>query len=272
MHYYSHHIGDFDLATRHLSRLERSIYRDLMEVYYETETQLTLDLSSLCRRIIARSADEVTAVEQVLNEFFTKTPNGWYQSRCEEELDRYRLSTSQKSLAGKASAAKREEKRLQALQGNPTSVERAFNGTPTNQEPITNNQEPLTNNQKIKSIVPPSGETKDVFDYWQKFHNHPQAKLDDKRSRAIKARLKDGYSVGELCKAVEGCKYSEYHQGKNDNGMVYDDIELICRNATNVDKFIALANKGPPNGVSQNMNQTLSMLQQWVLEEENGES
>ena len=124
--------------------------------------------------------------------------------------------------------------------------------------------------QNIKSIFPPSGETKDVFDYWQKFHNHPQAKLDDKRSRAIKARLKDGYSVGELCKAVEGCKYSEYHQGKNDSGTVYDDIELICRNATNVDKFIVLAGKGPPTGVSQKMNQTISDLQQWVLEGENG--
>jgi hypothetical protein len=126
--------------------------------------------------------------------------------------------------------------------------------------------------QNIKTIVSPSGETHEVFDYWKTFHNHPQAKLDDKRSRAIKARLKDGYSVGELCKAIEGCKYSEYHQGKNDSGTVYDDIELICRNATNVDKFIVLAGKGPPNGASQDMNQTLSMLQQWVLEEENGKS
>lgn len=125
---------------------------------------------------------------------------------------------------------------------------------------------------QVKEKVPPSGETHEVFDYWKTFHNHPQAKLDDKRSRAIKARLKDGYSVGELCKAIEGCKYSEYHQGKNDSGTVYDDIELICRNATNVDKFIVLANKGPLNGVSQDMNKTISMLQQWVLEEENGES
>ena len=30
MNYYPHHIGDFDYATRHLTRVERSIYRVLI--------------------------------------------------------------------------------------------------------------------------------------------------------------------------------------------------------------------------------------------------
>jgi len=149
MNYYNHHIGDFDRATRHLTRIERSIYRDLLDVYYDTEQPLTLDLPALCRKIIARTNEEVTAVEQTLNEFFTKTPTGWYHARCEEELDAYRTSTSQKSIAGKASAAKRAEKRQRALDGIPTDVERPSNGTPTNQEPITNNQ--------IETPLPPSG-------------------------------------------------------------------------------------------------------------------
>lgn len=109
---------------------------------------MTLDLPSLCRRVIARTDEEVTAVEQVLNEFFTKTPTGWYHDRCEEEIDAFKSSSSQKSAAGKASAAKRELKRQQALNGNPTGVERAFNGAPTNHKPLTTNQEPLTNKTK----------------------------------------------------------------------------------------------------------------------------
>lgn len=158
MNYYSHHIGDFDKATRHLSRIERSIYRDLIELYYDTEEQLPLDINWLCRRIIARSNEESTAVEQVLNEFFIKTPNGWYHDRCEEELDAFRLSNTQKSIAGKASAAKRTLKRQQALNGISTGVERALNerttarqqnsnGTSTELQ-LTNNQEPLTNHHK----------------------------------------------------------------------------------------------------------------------------
>jgi uncharacterized protein YdaU (DUF1376 family) len=159
MKYYSHHIGDFDKATRHLTRLERSIYRDLIELYYDTEQQLPLDINWICRRIIARSNEEVTAVEQALNEFFTKTPNGWYHDRCEEELEAFRSSTSQKSIAGKASAAKRAIKRQQALNGISTDVEQTLNERGTASQ-LTNNHKPLTinhiekeNNKKKKGIV-----------------------------------------------------------------------------------------------------------------------
>lgn len=92
MNHYPHHIGDFDRATRHLTRLERGIYRDLLDLYYDTEQPLTLDMAALCRKIIARSNEESTAVEQVLNEFFTKTPSGWYQARCEAEIEAYRAA------------------------------------------------------------------------------------------------------------------------------------------------------------------------------------
>lgn len=152
MKHYPHHIGDFDKATRHLTRIERSVYRDLIDLYYDTEQRLTLDKAALCRRIIARTNEEATAVEQVLNEFFTETPTGWYHDRCEEEIAAYHANTSQKALAGKASAEARRLKRLQALNGNSTAVEHPLNsvGTgdqrnPTNQstnQPTTNNQEP----------------------------------------------------------------------------------------------------------------------------------
>jgi len=148
MHFYQHNIGDFDKATRHLSRVERSVYRDLIEFYYDSEQPLSLDIQSICRKIIAKSNEESTAVEQVLNEFFNETPLGWYHIRCEEELERYRCSTSQKSEAGKASAAKKKEKLLHALNGNSTSVEQTFNGASTKQEPLTNNQEPI-----VKTLV-----------------------------------------------------------------------------------------------------------------------
>lgn len=94
MKHYPHHIGDFDRATRHLTRLERSVYRDLIDLYYDTEQRLTLDMQALCRRIIARTNEEVTAVEQALNEFFTETPTGWYHERCEAEIEAYRKASA----------------------------------------------------------------------------------------------------------------------------------------------------------------------------------
>jgi uncharacterized protein YdaU (DUF1376 family) len=151
MFHYPHHIGDFDKATRHLTRLERSIYRDLLDFYYESEKQLPLDLSFVCRRILANSNEERTAVEQVLNEFFHKTPDGWYHIRCEAEIDKFHANISQKSEAGKRSAEKRALKLQQALNGRSTDVQREVNGTPTNQEPRTNNQEPIKDIRDIPS-------------------------------------------------------------------------------------------------------------------------
>ena len=78
-----------------------------------------------------------------------------------------------------------------------------------------------------------------VFEYWRTVMGHPQAQLDTKRSRAIAARIKAGFSVEQLKQAIDGCKASPWHQGQNDRHQVYDDIELICRDAKRVEAFIA---------------------------------
>jgi uncharacterized protein YdaU (DUF1376 family) len=140
MKHYPHHIGDFDKATRHLTRLERSVYRDLIDLYYDTEEQIPLDLAVVCRKIIAPSSDEATAVEQVLNEFFTETQTGWFHARCDQEICKYRANNSQKAQAGKASAAAKAAKRQQALDARSTGVKQTSNDTPTNHKPRTINQ------------------------------------------------------------------------------------------------------------------------------------
>lgn len=147
MRSYLHHIGDFDRATRHLSRIERSVYRDLLDLYYDTESPLALDIPTLCRRIIARSNEESTAVEQVLNEFFNKTPEGWWHSRCEAEIDSYKKNNNQKAQAGKASAEARRLKKQRAMNGNSTAVEQPLNPVEhvlgIVEQPLTSVEHPL---------------------------------------------------------------------------------------------------------------------------------
>jgi hypothetical protein len=82
-----------------------------------------------------------------------------------------------------------------------------------------------------------TNEIHEIFGYWQSVMNHPNAKLDKKRERAILNSLKK-YSLEEIKLAVDGCKKSSYHQGSNQNGKVYDDIELICRNSSTTESFI----------------------------------
>lgn len=190
MKHYPHHMGDFDRATRHLTRLERSVYRDLIEMYYDTEQPLPLDQAIICRKIIARSDEESTAVEQTLNEFFIKTPTGWYHERCEEEIEKFRSNNSQKAQAGKASAAKRALKRQQALNGRSTSVPTPVD-LPLDERSATINQEPSTINQEPINISPDGDLVTASFEeIWGLYPARPgKSKADT--LKAYKARLKE---------------------------------------------------------------------------------
>lgn len=83
-----------------------------------------------------------------------------------------------------------------------------------------------------------------IFTHWKTVLGYKRARMDQKRLKVIRDRIKDGYSLEDLTDAINGCFLSPFHQGDNDRGTRYDDIELICRNASNVDKFIAIYEEG----------------------------
>jgi len=128
MNHYPHHIGDFNNATRHLTRVERSLYRDMLELYYDTEQPLNSDPAKIARRVLAVTDDERNALQMVLEEFFVLQDDGWHNARCDEEIAKYQGQIEQASRAGKASAAKRYGKNL-------TTVERPFNQPEPEPEP-----------------------------------------------------------------------------------------------------------------------------------------
>lgn len=129
MNHYPHHIGDFNNATRHLTRVERSLYRDMLELYYDTEQPLNSDPAKIARRVLASSDSEREALNLVLEEFFVLQDDGWHNTRCDAEIAKYKGQIEQASRAGKASAAKRYGKNL-------TTVERPFNQPEPEPEPI----------------------------------------------------------------------------------------------------------------------------------------
>lgn len=98
--------------------------------------------------------------------------------------------------------------------------------------------------QRITTPLPPAGAgdsemVRQVFDCWQSVMGHADAKLLTKRRRLVMARLREGYTVAQLCDAVAGCKASTFHMGQNDTGTVYDDLTLICRSGEKVEMFIS---------------------------------
>jgi uncharacterized protein YdaU (DUF1376 family) len=169
MHYYQHSIGDYRRDTMHLSLLEHGVYRQLLDLYYLNECELN---ANAMRLVCARNAEEMQAVETVLNEFFIKTETGYSHKRCDAEIERFH----EKSLKAKASADARWK---------PTNANamRTHSEGNANHKPITNNhskgsrlskdfvlpQEWIDEALKIHTHLP-SKEIKDIFDtfkdYW----------------------------------------------------------------------------------------------------------
>ena len=178
MKHYPHHIGDFNGATRHLTRIERSVYRDLLDLYYDTEQPLNTDVALLCRRILANSNEESTAVKQVLKEFFTSAKLGWYHDRCEAVIYSYHQNTSQKALAGKASAEAKRLRKQQAMAGTNgqqplKSVATKPQRNSTNHKPITINHKLLSKDKTATSVASPDGVSQEV---WLEFVAHRKKK------------------------------------------------------------------------------------------------
>lgn len=87
-----------------------------------------------------------------------------------------------------------------------------------------------------------SSTIKEIFRYWQVAMSKPKAKLDGKRKNKIRKAL-NIYTPENLKKAIDGCKNSDYHMGrdKNSYGKKYNDIELILRDSPHIERFIELA-------------------------------
>ena len=92
MNYYEHHLGDYAKDTTSLSMLEEGAYRRLIDVYYAKELPLPGELAKVFKIARAISKPEKSAVQSVLDEFFTLTPDGYRHKRCDEEIERYQIS------------------------------------------------------------------------------------------------------------------------------------------------------------------------------------
>lgn len=158
MNHYPHHIGDFNSATRHLTFVERALYRELLDLYYDTERPLIADATKLARRVLAHTDEQREALQAVLQEFFVQEDDGWHNARCDREIAAYHERIEQQSRAGRASAAKRAQRMpgdgdggvtvgagaRKASNKQATDVARTFNDRSTNQ------------NQNHNQLIPPN--------------------------------------------------------------------------------------------------------------------
>lgn len=182
MHSYPHHIGDWNTATMYLTRLERSVYREALDIYYDTEGPLDgSDFDRLARRVRCVLPEEKDALQFILDEFFEfDIESGLYvHHRCERELAAYRAGQEQRAEVKKgvverqANCRERRSQMYAALR--ERNVEIAFNArmpelraafkkhcpdvdlSRLGHAHVTANQLPKTKNQVIPPNPPAGG-------------------------------------------------------------------------------------------------------------------
>ena len=77
MHFVNHNFTDHDFETKHLNRIEKTIYLDLRSIYLSTEKPIDgSDMDLLQRRLSVISDDEKQALAFVLKDKFTSSKAG----------------------------------------------------------------------------------------------------------------------------------------------------------------------------------------------------
>jgi uncharacterized protein YdaU (DUF1376 family) len=108
MHYYQHHIGDFQRDTASLSDSNTMAYLRLMWMYYDTEQPLPADAKKLAFKI----GSNQDSVQMILDTFFIKDEEVYRHKRCDKVLNEIYNKSEKARLAAKS----RWDKNASAMQ------------------------------------------------------------------------------------------------------------------------------------------------------------
>jgi uncharacterized protein YdaU (DUF1376 family) len=136
MHYYTHNIGDYAIATSCMTFEEKGVYVDMVDRYISTGKPLDTQWLS----IFKRKAGE-DAVNNVLTLCFVERDGFFYR----EELDRMIAAYAQTTEKNRRNAQKRRKDVAPEPTGLVSETQTKPSGYPVGS--LTNNQEPITKNQ-----------------------------------------------------------------------------------------------------------------------------
>lgn len=192
MNFYEHHIGDWDSATAHLSLLEEALYGRLIRLYYRTERPIPGDLGQACRLVRAANKQERDAVRTVLEEFFSLTPDGWRQHRCDAEITRYREKCDKAGRSAKARWKGNGAHTEGNADGMRTHSERTADAVPTQSEGNANHYPVTTTHSQVCEFGEEGARNAPRPRSAAERHRASVAIADDYARKAIAAELAGG--------------------------------------------------------------------------------
>lgn len=96
----------------------------------------------------------------------------------------------------------------------------------------------LTDRKKAESASPEDIQT--VFSYYLEIHKSDSKRkpvLDTHRRFLLAVAIHD-YGVDGCKDAIDGCRNSHFHMGKNSRGKIYNSLELIFRDTQHIERFM----------------------------------
>ena len=96
MIWYKFHLGDYITHTTHLSDAEDLAYRRLLDLYYMSEAPIPLNTELVARKIRL----DLDITESVLDEFFERTEDGYFNNRCDAEVAKYQAQCATNKRVG----------------------------------------------------------------------------------------------------------------------------------------------------------------------------
>jgi len=140
MIWYKFHIGDYLTHTVHLSDAEDLAYRRLLDLYYMSEKMIPLDLRVVSRKI--RLDEDIT--ESVLEEFFERTDDGYFNNRCATEVAKYQAQVATNTELGSMGGRPRKTdskgnpipKKIQIKNKNTNTFERFWSTWPASKRKV----------------------------------------------------------------------------------------------------------------------------------------
>ena len=171
MHYYSHHIGDFQRDTASLSDSDTLAYLRLLWMYYDTEQPLPNDTKKLAFRIGSNS----DAVQMLLETFFTLENDLWTHKRCDTEIATYHAKSDRARNANQIRWASKMD-----VKSDPNKIP-------------TNNHKPITN-KTTNTLARPNDISEELWSEFKELRKQKKALITQRvinsiREEATKANL-----------------------------------------------------------------------------------
>lgn len=242
--WYPRYPGDYARKTSHLSLTEHGVYALLMDHYYSTGRPLPANLVQMHRICKALEPHEREAVQAVLSEFFTLTPEGYVNDRAAQEIAKRQDISDKRREAQAARERARLAKDGASAGANAPPLDDTATTTATSESSNDDSPDSVPDQDLFGDAVTQAFAEFNIFAHERGLSVVQM--VSDKRKKAMGARLKE-------CGGLDGWKViltdiigpSDFLMGRKTDFKVTIDFILKKENFIKIMEGNYLNHKAP---------------------------